>query len=272
MSRLTCTQAESMLLDAADGLLLPDEQTHFELHLADCLACSKLYADVRQGSAWMEVLKEAPPVPPSDLVARILLKTSGDVAASTEFRAQSSHAASLLGDGRSKALPFHVPPHLLQSRTRTQRMVYAVVQPRFAMTAAMAFFSLALTLNLAGVRLSAISASDLKPTNLKKKFWAANSRVVQYYDNLRVVYELESRVHEMQRESDTEATPRRGVMSRPEKDEPQRGAPTGPPQSSSPSRQGKSFAHGIQRHARLSVPVRIPTMKTSDNKRKGVEA
>lgn len=261
MSRLTCTQAEGMLLDAADGLLLPDEQTHFELHLAGCSTCSKLYANVRQGGAWLEVLKESPPVPPTNMVHRILLKTSGDMATSAEFVSQAAHAASLFGDSsQGKVLPFRVPTHLLQPRTRTQQVVYAVMQPRFAMTAAMAFFSVALTLNLAGVRLSALQASDLRPTNLKKKYWAANSRVVQYYDNLRVVYELESRVREMQRETDTDAAPRRGIMSRPQKDEPQRGAPTGPPHSSSPAYRQTSSQHAALGHR---YPRTIPHNSTA---------
>lgn len=273
MSRLTCAQVEGMLLDAADGLLLPDEQTHFELHLAECPACSKLYADVRQGSAWMDILKEAPPVPPADLVHRILTRTSGDATAAAEFTAQAAHAASLFGDSRSKVLPFQVPVHLLQPQTRMQRMVHAVMQPRFVMTAAMAFFSLALTLNLAGVRLSAFRVGDLRPTNLKKKYWAANSRVVQYYDNLRVVYELESRVREMQRENDTESTPRRGIMNQPEKDGTQRGAPAGTPRSSSPQRRQSSSEHTGVRHARLQAPTLNPTISTAaDSGTHGVQA
>ena len=64
MSRLTCTQCEGMLLDAADNLLLPDEETHFRLHLAECPDCTRLYSDIQRGGAWMEMLKAAPPVPP----------------------------------------------------------------------------------------------------------------------------------------------------------------------------------------------------------------
>ncbi len=236
MSRLTCTQSEGMLLDAADGFLLPDEQTHFDLHLEECPNCTRLFADVRRGGAWMEMLKEAPPMPPADLVDRILAKTSGDPALSTTVLAQAAHAASLFGDSGSgaKILPFRVPPHLQQPRTRFARMVHTVMQPRFAMTAAMAFFSIALTMNIAGVRLTALRAGDLKPGNLKKSFWAVNGRVVRYYDNLRVVYELESRVHEMQKESDSEPAPRRGIVNTPPKEEPVRQAPAGPPRSSTP--------------------------------------
>ena len=103
------------------------------------------------------------------------------------------------------------------------------------MTAAMAFFSIALTMNIAGVRLSSLRAADLKPSSVRKSFWAANGRVVRYYDNLRVVYELESRVHEMQRESDTDNAPQRGVMSAPQiNDQPSQKAPAGSPHSSAP--------------------------------------
>jgi Mg-chelatase subunit ChlI len=82
-----------------------------------------------------------------------------------------------------------------------------MLQPRLAMTAAMAFFSIALTLNLTGVRLSALHASDFKPSNIMRTAYAAKARVVQYSDNLRVVYELESRVRDLQqRSSDDDAS------------------------------------------------------------------
>ncbi len=237
MSRLTCTQCEGMLLDAADGLLLPDEQTHFDLHLAECPNCTRLLADVRRGGAWMEMLKEAPPLPPPDLVDRILAKTSGDPAVAFVVAAQAAHAASLFGDSGAKVLPFRVPPHLAQPRTRFARMAHTVMQPRFAMTAAMAFFSIALTMNMAGVRLSSLRASDLRPTNMKRSFWVVNNRVVRYYDNLRVVYELESRVHEMQRENDSDSAPRRGIAAPTKEPDAPRSAPSGPPRSSAPRKQ-----------------------------------
>jgi hypothetical protein len=233
MSRLTCTQCESMLLDAADGILLTEDETHFRLHLADCPTCTKLYADIQRGGAWMEMLKDAPPVPPAGIVDRILAQTSGDMILRTMVMAEVAHNASIFGHSQgAKVLPFRVP----EPRTPWARMVHTVMQPRFAMTAAMAFFSIALTMNLAGVRLSALHASDLKPTNLRKSFWSANSQVVRYYDNLRVVYELESRVREMQRDNDQDTTPRRGLLSEPKGKEEQQPArqPNGQPRSSGP--------------------------------------
>jgi hypothetical protein len=77
-----------------------------------------------------------------------------------------------------------------------------MLQPRLAMTAAMAFFSIALTLNLTGVRITDLRASDFKPSSLMRSAYEAKAKVVRYSDNLRVVYELESRVRDLQRSSD----------------------------------------------------------------------
>ena len=77
-------------------------------------------------------------------------------------------------------------------------------QSRWVMTAAMAFFSIAFTLNLTGVRLGGLQLSDLTPSNLavsmRRQFYVADAGVVRYYRNLRFVYELESKVREMKRD------------------------------------------------------------------------
>ena len=274
MSRLTCTQCEAMLLDAADGLLLAEEQRHFELHLAECPNCSRMYADLQRGGAWMEMLKEAPPTPPADLVDRILQKTSGDAALSSALLAQAAHAASLFGDSGAKILPFRVPPHLQQPRTRFQRMAHTVMQPRFAMTAAMAFFSIALTMNIAGVRITSLRASDLRPVNMRKSFWSVNNRVVRYYDNLRVVYELESRVHEMQRENDSDIEQRRGILAAPpaKEEQPARQAPSGPPRSSTPAQRRAAPSHSDQSHYERSPTQRTTSLAAAETHSKGEQA
>ena len=87
------------------------------------------------------------------------------------------------------------------------------------MTAAMAFFSVALTLNLTGIQSTDLRASDLRPSSITRSFAQANAHVVRYYDNLRVVYELESRVHDLQHTTDSEPIvrppPPRLLRSRP---------------------------------------------------------
>ncbi len=52
------------------------------------------------------------------------------------------------------------------------------------MTAAMAFFSIALTLNITGVRVRDLSLNGLRPSNIQRSFSQANVRAIQFYDNL----------------------------------------------------------------------------------------
>ena len=76
-------------------------------------------------------------------------------------------------------------------------------EPRLLMTAAMAFFSIALTLNLTGVRLSNLRLADLRPTAVRsfmeRRLTMASTPIIRYYDHLRFVYEVESRMRELRR-------------------------------------------------------------------------
>ena len=81
-------------------------------------------------------------------------------------------------------------------------------EPRLLMTAAMAFFSIALTLNLTGVRLSSLRLADLRPTAVRsfmeRRITMASVPIVRYYDHLRFVYEVESRMRELRRGTEGE--------------------------------------------------------------------
>ena len=207
-SRLTCAQCERMRLDAADETLLPEDQTQFDLHLAGCDACSRLMADAQRGRAWLGMLHAAPPQPSEDLLQQILARTSGDSAVAIPLRPRNEPILSYAGGGYTIATDTTmrtVPFGPVKRVNWVQRFIASVSQPRFAMTAAMAFFSIALTLNLTGVSLRNMRASSFTPANIRHTFWSTNARVFRYYDNLRVVYELESRVREVQRDTDESA-------------------------------------------------------------------
>lgn len=206
-----------MLTEAVDGTLTAGEQATFDLHLAGCATCMEMLADAKRGAAWMQMLRQHRPEPPAAMLERILAQTS---------RAQTSGAqsATTAGVGMDAGLGLAMGPagvlepvagamtqsNVLPFQKRVVRRFdlravgHTLLQPRLAMTAAMAFFSIALTLNLTGVRLSDFQVSDLKPSSLKRSIYTANAHVVRYYTNLRVVYELESRVHDLQRSSDDE--------------------------------------------------------------------
>lgn len=74
------------------------------------------------------------------------------------------------------------------------------LHPRLAMTAAMAFFSIALTLNLTGVQLREFHAEKLQPSALRRTAAAAEASAVRSFQNLKVVYQVESRVSELRQD------------------------------------------------------------------------
>jgi hypothetical protein len=214
-----CAQCEAMLSDALDGALSAAEQATFDLHMAGCPSCTTMFADAQRGAAWMEMLKSPRPEPPTALLERIIAETSGKAAAlanppivlgSNDRLRTPSTVPGRLSQIPSTLQPAFATAHVLPFRTRLTQgfrsLGQTMLQPRLAMTAAMAFFSIALTLNLTGVRLTDLRASDFKPSSLMRSAYEAKAKVVRYSDNLRVVYELESRVRDLQRSSDDDGS------------------------------------------------------------------
>jgi hypothetical protein len=81
---------------------------------------------------------------------------------------------------------------------REVKMVLApVLTPRFAMSMGMAFFSITLVLNMAQIRIK-----DLTPHNLSHTFYSSQNKLMRYYENMRLVYEIESRVRNLRNASD----------------------------------------------------------------------
>ncbi|RSL16353.1 putative zinc finger protein [Edaphobacter aggregans] len=221
-----CAQCEAMLTDALDGTLSTADQAAFDLHMVGCSACATMLAEARRGAAWLNMLKSPSPEPPATLLSRILAQTSGQASAEAKptivlgptdyvrqpntLLGQPAHTipasypiAAYTSGATAKVLPFR---QRVAAAFRLQNIRHTLMQPRLAMTAAMAFFSIALTLNLTGVRLSQLRASDFKPSNIKRSFYDTNAKVVRYYDNLVVVYQLESRVRDLQRATESEST------------------------------------------------------------------
>jgi hypothetical protein len=122
------------------------------------------------------------------------------------------------------------------------------------MTAAMAFFSIALTLNLTGIKLSEIRASDLTPSRLRatatRTYYSTNEQVMKYYENLRLVYEMEARVRELRRS--TEAEPAPAPREKP-KQAPRDG--TGSPSSTVPNNPPVPTGGPLEREQQPVVPM-----------------
>jgi hypothetical protein len=194
---LSCDEWEILLAEDLDKLLPAEKRASFEAHSAACSVCAELLEQARQGQEWLRFLGPEPEIP-TGMVERIVGKTSGAALAGHPLAA---------GAGQIPATP-----HVLGLPVR--RVMW---DSRMLMTAAMAFFSIALTLNLAGVRLTNLRLSDLTPAslemNLTRQFYEAKGSVVRYYDNLRLVYEVESRMRDLRRsEQMRQAAPERKTV------------------------------------------------------------
>jgi hypothetical protein len=203
-----CAHCEAMLADAIDGTLSAADQATFDRHIATCDVCSEMFADAQRGAALLSMLKPHRPEPSAALLERILAQTSGQAASVAESHATATLPHLVLAPapvpvmGIGNVIPFPAHP---ARRFNLGAIGQTMLQPRLAMTAAMAFFSIALTLNLTGVHLNELKASDLKPANIERNLSDANARAVRYYENLRVVYELESRVRDLQHANDNDS-------------------------------------------------------------------
>ena len=187
-----CMTWEVLLAEALDGQLAEDELPLFEEHRLHCPACNALYEEARRGQEWLEFLAPEPEIP-AGLVDRILSQTGPDhQSASGELPAIYAGDVMPLGGWSPK-------PGFMGWVQRS-------LDSRLMMTAAMAFFSVALTLNLAGIRITELKASDLKPENLRslveRRVMAASTPIVRYYDHMRLVDQVQERVRDLRHEDE----------------------------------------------------------------------
>ncbi len=192
-----CGEWEMLLADALDGLLKPEDEAKFTAHKAACPACAALYEEARKGREWLEFLSPEPEAP-EGLLEKILAHTGPGHAAPTEWTAGGALPAVA-----GTAVPDFMPPIWQQPGFFAR--VRAMAQPRLLMTAAGAFFSIALTLNMMGVRLTDMRLSDLRPeamrSYMERQWTMASVPIVRYYDHLRFVYEVKSKVRELRQET-----------------------------------------------------------------------
>ncbi|MGC1159705.1 MAG: zf-HC2 domain-containing protein [Acidobacteriaceae bacterium] len=186
-STLKCEEWEAQLTDALDGLLPAAEAAAFTAHSETCANCGDLLAHTKQGREWLGYLHTEPEIP-AGLIGKILEQTVGAGSVPLPVIA----AAGAGGGAVAVATPWHRNFH----------------ETRLLMTVAMAFFSIALTLNLVGVKWGNLRLADLRPSQigstLSREFFTARGSVVRYYDNMRFFYQLQSRMRELRRDVQTQ--------------------------------------------------------------------
>jgi hypothetical protein len=208
-----CAVCEAMLPEAVDGTLSSAEQAAFDKHVAGCAECAQELAEAQRGRAWLGMLKAQTPEPPAHLLQRILAETSGMGAATAHVSEARHGAPAFVPVAAEPEVPYDWTPRpvvvpgfgarfaQMLSGMFSLDSARATFQPRMAMTAAMAFFSIALTLNLMGVRLNNLHASSFTPSGLKRTAADLDASVTRTVQNNRMVYQMESKVSEL-REDD----------------------------------------------------------------------
>jgi hypothetical protein len=179
--RMSCSEFDALLSQAIDGTLAGDRLSAFEAHGRVCQLCGPLLHEAEAGRSWLKSLADV--APPGELVTNILLRTSG-VASAHRHVAGQQEATSWVARVRGWA------------EVITSPVVAMARQPRFAMSFGMAFFTLSVTLSLAGVKLSDLRHVDFRPSAIRRSYYETSGRVVKYYENIRFVYEIESRVRQ----------------------------------------------------------------------------
>jgi hypothetical protein len=159
----------------------------FDAHRRICQVCGPLFADVQAGQQWLRSLEAVEP--PAYLVHNILAATSGVVSTRTLAAAPGARTTPLSERAREWWDSFITP------------VAGFVRQPRFVMSFGMIFFSFSLALSAAGVKTRDVAKVDLRPAALRHAYIDAQIKVVKYYDNIRFVYEIESKLRELKRTS-----------------------------------------------------------------------
>lgn len=189
---MTHLEIEHLASDYLEGLLDAARRAEVEAHLGACLECQTLLADLQHA---LEVCRSADEIePPPWLVPKILRATLGER-----------------------------KPSLGQ---RLAALFRPAMQTRMAYGIAMALFSLSLIVNAAGVDLKHLRVQDLDPRTwiyqADRNGHLLLGRVEKYYYDLKLVYEIESRLRQLRTEPGEQA-PRPQAPSGGTTD----GAPTG---------------------------------------------
>lgn len=244
---MKCEEWEALLTDALDGLLPAGEAAAFATHGETCENCSDLLAHAKQGQEWLGYLHDEPEIPVG-LIGKILEKTAGASGVPLPLVAGAGAGPGAVAMTMPWRRSFH--------------------ETRLLMTVAMAFFSIALTLNLAGVKLGSLKLADLKPSQLgstlSREFFTARGSVVKYYDNLRFVYQLQSRMRELRRDVEQQPNSQQQQQQNQQKQEPQKPGTKGGSATAAPARgeelraqgEGQRSAFSAQRSEQQSTELR----------------
>lgn len=176
---MNCDEFESILADYIDGTLGSAQSAAVEQHASSCAVCGEFMADVKGAVGFLGRAGDIEP--PPALVTRIAYQSPV---------------------GRSRQ-PFEKQGWLSRA---IAKWLHPVLQPRLAMGMAMTVLSFAMLERCTGVRVQHIQPADLNPvrvwSGVEDKALRVKDRAVKYYENLRFVYEIETRLRDLQQQQE----------------------------------------------------------------------
>ena len=169
---MNCAELEQLICDYVDGTLTADRKAEVERHLEACPGCAEVARDSAAAVSFME--RAADVEPPPQLITRIL------------FDAPWAKKAPVKGRGW------------------LSKLIAPIFQPRFAMGMAMTILSFSILSKF--VPMQQLKAADLRPTevwaSLDDRAHRAWARSVKYYENLKVVYQIQTLLRDWQQQAE----------------------------------------------------------------------
>jgi putative zinc finger protein len=193
---MQCHEFDGLLSDALDSVLTGLQLDRFQAHARTCSTCGPLFAEVEAGRNWLKDLTEVEP--PVSLVNNILASTTG---VDTQ-RLRVNVSAAQPGSSRLGASSFGASwwERAQAWASGAMQPIWSTVrQPRFAMSFGMAFFALSVALSVLGVKPADLREVSLRPSAIRHTFYSTQARVVRYYDNIKLVYEVQAAVRVLKR-------------------------------------------------------------------------
>lgn len=171
-----CTDIELLLCDYVDSVLSSAQKDAFDRHIQHCVSCAELVRDSTEAIQFVE--RCATVEPPQELLTRIM----------HEFPASQQKRKVRSGFSGTIA-----------------RWFEPILQPRFAMGMAMTILSFSMLGKFVGP-VKPLKPSDLDPVKIvgtvDDKLHRMWNDAVKYYESLRVVYEIQTRLREWNQEEE----------------------------------------------------------------------
>jgi anti-sigma factor RsiW len=177
---MNCADIEILICEYVDGSLGADQRAAVEAHLGQCPACAEMAEESAAAVTFMS--RAAAVEPPPQLVTRILFDA-----------------------------PWRANANTNGARRWLDRFLAPILQPRIVMGMAMTVLSFSVLFTA----MKPLKPADLEPAKVwagledrASRTWA---RTVKYYDNLKVVYQIQTMLHEWQQEDEEAQRPQKAA-------------------------------------------------------------